>query len=36
LFITLCICRSGGMKKHREKTKNPYANIPQQQDLGGI
>ena len=31
LFIMLRIAMNGGMKKHREKSKNPYANIPQQQ-----
>ncbi len=35
LFITLRIAKDGGMKKHREKSKNPYANIPQS-DSGGM
>ena len=32
LFILLMIAKAGGMRKHREKIKNPYvANYPQQQ-----
>ncbi len=30
LFITLMIAKSGGMKHHREKIRNPYANMPTQ------
>lgn len=32
LLILLRIARNGGMKKHREKSKNPYANIPTMSD----
>lgn len=29
LFITLRIAKGGGMKKHRERAKNPYLNLNQ-------
>lgn len=31
LFISLRIAKGGGMKKHRERTKNPYATILEKQ-----
>jgi len=30
LYTLLQIAKEGGMKKHREKIKNPYMNMPQQ------
>lgn len=31
LYITLRIAKGGGMKKHRERSKNPYLGLQQQQ-----
>jgi len=30
------IARDGGMRKHRENTKNPYFGMPKQDDNGGM